>query len=79
MEKAIYFTRGMGFEDYVADDKTVFAVIRALEIVGEAAKNIPESVRRKHPEIPWRAMAGMRDVLAHRYFGVDRAAVWLAG
>jgi uncharacterized protein with HEPN domain len=52
------------------------AVIRRLEIIGEAVKNLPESLRAAHPEVPWRDVAGMRDVLIHRYFGVDLELTW---
>ena len=55
------FTSGMDFEDFSKDRKTQFAVIRALEIIGEAAKAIPEDFKKEHPEIPWREMAGMRE------------------
>ncbi len=52
------------------------AVVRRLEIIGEAVRNIPESFRSEHPEIPWKKIAGMRDVLIHEYFGVDMELVW---
>jgi uncharacterized protein with HEPN domain len=70
------FIHGMNFEQFEQDPKTTFAVIRALEVIGEAAKNIPESVRKKYPEAPWREMAGMRDKLTHEYFGVSLKVVW---
>jgi len=70
------FTDGMGFENFTNDDKTVYAVIRALEIIGEATKKIPESVRENHSDIPWREMAAMRDKLIHDYFGVNIEVVW---
>ncbi|MBF0176162.1 MAG: DUF86 domain-containing protein [Magnetococcales bacterium] len=54
------------------------AVYRNFEVIGEAAKNIPESVRKQYPEIPWRRMAGFRDVLIHQYDGVDPEEVWKA-
>ncbi len=52
------------------------AVIRQLEIIGEATKNIPDSLRKKHPNTPWKEIAGMRDVLIHTYFGADMEKVW---
>jgi len=76
MENAMDFIRGMSYEEFVKDTKTVYAVIRAIEIIGEAVKNIPEDVRSKYPEIPWRAMAGMRDKVIHAYFGVKLERVW---
>ena len=70
------FTSGMNYEDFAADKKTVNAVIRSLEVLGEATKHIPASFRKKHPDIPWTKMAGMRDVLIHDYMGVDLRTVW---
>ena len=71
MERAEEFVQGMTFESFLADDKTASAAVRKLEIIGEAAKHIPDDIRRKHPELPWGEMAGMRDRLIHAYFGVD--------
>jgi uncharacterized protein with HEPN domain len=70
------FVRGYGFDDFKRDKKTVYAVVRAMEVIGEAAKNIPEPIRSKYPNIPWRDMAGMRDKLIHAYFGVDVEVLW---
>ena len=53
-------------------------IIRRIEIIGEAVKNLPPDLRRDYPEIPWRDMAGMRDIVVHQYFGVDLEAVWQA-
>lgn len=70
------FVGEMTEEDFRGDDKTVSAVIRKLEVIGEAAKSIPPEWSRKHQEVPWRDMAGMRDRLIHGYFGVDHGLVW---
>lgn len=70
------FTEDLNYEDFIEDRKTVNAVIRSLEIIGEAAKKIPEEIRQKYPSFPWKGMAGMRDKLIHEYHGVDLEIVW---
>ena len=75
-EKIHQFTRDMTLEQFTSDAKTLFAVVRALEIIGEATKSVPQSVRDTYPLLPWREMAGMRDKLIHAYFGVVAAVVW---
>ncbi len=76
MEKAMEFVEGMSYEEFAQDKKTIFAVIRALEIIGEAVKNIPPDVRKSYPQIPWKSIAGMRDKVIHEYFGVDLEVIW---
>jgi uncharacterized protein with HEPN domain len=70
------FTRGMSYEEFSGDDKTVYAVTRALEVIGEATTCIPRQVRERYPSLPWSEMAGMRDKLIHAYFGINRAIIW---
>ena len=70
------FTRGMDFPEFEQDRKTTNAVVRSLEIIGEAAKKIPDEIKEKYGNIPWKNIAGMRDKLIHEYFGVDEEIVW---
>jgi len=76
MGDALRFVEGLEYKDFVKDKKTAYAVTRAVEIIGEAVKKIPNSVRKRYRRIPWKRMAGMRDKLIHEYFGVDLRRVW---
>jgi len=71
-----HFVEGMNFDDFKIDRKTVNAVVRCIEIIGEASKKIPKSIRDTRPEIPWKKMVGMRDKLTHEYFGIDLEIIW---
>ena len=75
VDKIEGFTRGMSYQEFSGDDKTVYAVVRALEVIGEATKCIPRQVRDNNPSLPWNEMAGMRDKLIHAYFGINRAII----
>jgi uncharacterized protein with HEPN domain len=72
------YIQGYDLAKFEDDYKTQDAVIRQFEIIGEAVKHLPESVKVQEPAIPWRQFAGFRDVLAHSYFAVDMSVVWEA-
>lgn len=73
------FTKNITTKEKLSGKKVVYeAVIRKIEVIGEAVKNIPKFFREKHSEIPWKAIAGMRDRLIHHYFDVDLNRVWIA-
>jgi uncharacterized protein with HEPN domain len=74
--KILRFTEGLTQTDLTADEKTYDAVVRNLEIIGEATKHVSEPLRRRLSEIDWRKAAGLRDMLAHAYFGIDDDILW---
>lgn len=76
IEKIEEYTANIDEEDFYENTIIQDAVLRRLEIIGEAVKNIPDDFREKYPDIPWRQIAGMRDVLIHAYFGVNLRRVW---
>lgn len=70
------YADGLAFDDFTKDQRTIDAVVRNLEIIGEAARHIPDEVKAKYPGIPWRNIVGMRDKISHEYFGVDAEILW---
>jgi uncharacterized protein with HEPN domain len=74
--KVVRFTADRQLESFVADEMAYDATLRNLEVLGEAAKSIPEEVRQRHPDVDWRGIAGLRDLLAHAYFALDDATLW---
>lgn len=74
--KALEFVSDTTLKEFLEDVEKQFAVIRALEIIGEAARNIPPEIQSQYPHLPWREMIGMRNVVIHNYFGVDETVIW---
>lgn len=76
VEKIKRYTREMTYEEFVEDQKTVDAVLRNFEVIGEAAKNVPDDIREEYDDVPWSEMAGMRDKLIHGYATVELQIIW---
>ncbi len=72
------FVGNMTYDEFIKDRKTLNAVVRSIEIIGEASKNIPDPIKEKYKELPWKQMAGMRDKLIHGYFGIDTETIYKA-
>ncbi|WP_406660397.1 DUF86 domain-containing protein [Methanolobus sp. ZRKC3] len=70
------YVQDLSFEDFLEDDMRIDAVLRNLEVIGEAAGNIPLEVRNSYPHIQWKKIVGLRNILIHEYFGVDLEIVW---
>jgi len=75
-EKVLRYTRGLSFDEFMHDEKTFDATVRNLEIIGEAAKHIPPEVQNRHPDVEWSKIVGLRDIVAHEYFGLDIDILW---
>jgi uncharacterized protein with HEPN domain len=75
-EKILSYTAQCSFEQFVADSKTVDAVIRNFEVIGEAAGRLPEDFKDQHPDIDWHRIRGFRNRIVHHYFGIDYSIVW---
>lgn len=76
IRKATSYTSGLTQAQFLEDDKTFDAVVRNLEVIGEAAKHLPDETRGVTPDVDWKKIAGLRDILIHEYFGIDGEIVW---
>ena len=76
LELIFEYVRDIDSDSWESDRKTIDAVIRNIEIIGEAATSIPEDIKEQYPDIPWHQMTGMRNILIHEYFGVDIDVLW---
>lgn len=70
------YTKGLSFKSFADDHKTIDAVVRNLEIIGEAVKNLPKEIKTKHADVPWNEICGMRNKAIHEYWGVDEEILW---
>jgi uncharacterized protein with HEPN domain len=76
MNRIDTYTKGVDYDSFSNNQMLIDAVIRNLEVIGEAARNIPEEIRNKYSDVPWRKMIGLRNILIHEYFGIDETIVW---
>ena len=76
IDKIERYTKNISFEDFSDNELIQDGVIRNLEIIGEAVKNLPDDIKKDYPEVEWRKIAGLRDILIHAYFGVDLEVIW---
>lgn len=76
LERIFEYVQGMDYDSWSNDRKTMDAVVRNLEIIGEAAANVPENIQEQFDKVPWYQMKGMRNILIHEYFGLDDKVIW---
>lgn len=78
IEKIDTFCRGISHDELITDERTKDAVLRNLQVIGEASKNLPDSLIRRYPEVDWSGLAGVRDIITHRYFRIDWNLLWIS-
>ena len=76
IQKIEKYTKGLSADKLKKEDLVVDGIVRNLEIIGEAAKNMPQDIKKDHPDIEWKKIAGLRDILAHEYFAIDLEILW---
>ena len=76
IDRIARYTRGLDHDAFVGDEKTIDAVVRSFEVIGEAARRLPSEFKARHGEIPWHQIAGLRNRIVHEYFDVDLGLVW---
>jgi uncharacterized protein with HEPN domain len=76
IERAERFASNLSYDQLINDDKTCYAIVRCIEIMGEAARHIPDNIRNRYPEVPWKDIVGMRDIIVHSYSTIDYPTVW---
>ncbi len=76
IDKIRTYTADMSVDSFAVDSKTFDAVLRNLEVIGEAVKRIPDEIRLQHQQVEWKKIAGLRDILIHQYFGIDAEIIW---
>ena len=76
IEKIEEYIHKISYEEFIENKMMYDAVIRNLEIIGEATKNIPDNIKKQYPNLPWKRMSGLRDIVAHEYFGIDTTIIW---
>jgi uncharacterized protein with HEPN domain len=70
------YVQNLNYQQFIADEKTFDAVAYNLQIIGEAVKNVPPEIRQNYPQVEWRKIAGLRDIIAHAYFTIDELIIW---
>jgi uncharacterized protein with HEPN domain len=70
------YIKDKSFDEFIENQMLIDAVVRNLEIIGEATKNLPDNIRQKYPKVEWRKIAGLRDIVIHGYFGIDYEILW---
>ncbi|MFA5906688.1 MAG: DUF86 domain-containing protein, partial [Desulfobacula sp.] len=76
LDRIFQYVQEMNYDSWLKDQKTIDAVVRNLEIIGEAAANLPQEIQDQYTDIPWYQMKGMRNILIHEYFGLDNEVLW---